>query len=319
MRRSEDPGGLTRLTIAVRANRYKVAGDVAMNRTPILTIRTARSVVAVLLAALTLVVGATAASADQVDTLIKRMRTSSDYKVRLSAALNLSKLYDQRSIPAFIEALGDSDKTVRGVAAASLGKIVSPKTEAALRKRATAALQKLAKSDKDAFVRKQASKAYARVSKIQGAPTGGSSKVYINIGAMADKAGDRRMIAMMRKTAEKTFTKNAPAMATDWPGGKAPSARDLKKARAAGFYVDGTLTELSVEGRGSSSIVSCKVSMLVATFPDKSMFGFLKGGASVQSGSSDRDVSYAKEDCVVAVVEDLVKRKIIPTIKSRAP
>ena len=30
--------------------------------------------------------------------------------------------------------------------------------------------------------------------------------------------------------------------------------------------------------------VSCKVSMLLATYPDKSMFGFLKGGAQVEGG-----------------------------------
>ncbi len=69
-----------------------------------------------------LTVRASTAAADQVDTLIRRLQTSDDYKVRLSAALNLSKLYDPRSIPLFIGALGESDNTVRGVAAASLGK-----------------------------------------------------------------------------------------------------------------------------------------------------------------------------------------------------
>jgi hypothetical protein len=49
------------------------------------------------------------------------------------------------------------------------------------------------------------------------------------------------------------------------------------------------------------------------------MFGFLNGSAKVQSGSSASDVATSKEDCVAAVVEDLVRRKIIPTIETRTP
>ena len=64
--------------------------------------------------------------------------------------------------------------------------------------------------------------------------------------------------------------------------------------------------------------MACKLSMLLATYPEKSMFAFLDGGAKVQATSSARDIGFAKEDCVNAVVEDLVKKKIIPTIKMKA-
>ena len=98
--------------------------------------------------------------ADKVDTLIKRMLDSSDYKQRLSAALNLQKTGDARAVPAFIEALGDSDKTVRGVAAASLGKLVDSGTPNAVRSKALARLKTVATKDGNSFVRKQAQKAY---------------------------------------------------------------------------------------------------------------------------------------------------------------
>jgi hypothetical protein len=58
--------------------------------------------------------------------------------------------------------------------------------------------------------------------------------------------------------------------------------------------------------------------MLIASFPDKSMFGFLNGGATVQASADPSDVAEAKNDCVDAVVEDLVTKKVVPTIKTKA-
>jgi hypothetical protein len=85
-----------------------------------------------------------------------------------------------------------------------------------------------------------------------------------------------------------------------------------------GYHVSGTLTELTETTRGSQTIIACKVSMILATFPEKSMFGFADGGAQVQASSSASEVKYAKEDCVAAVVENLVGKQIIPTIKIKA-
>src|SRR5678815_2317730 len=53
------------------------------------------------------------AKADQIDDLVTQMTTSGDYKVRLSAALNLAKTGSKRPkvVRAFVKALGDSDKT----------------------------------------------------------------------------------------------------------------------------------------------------------------------------------------------------------------
>jgi hypothetical protein len=262
------------------------------------------------------------AQADKADKLIVQLTKSADYKVRLSAALNLAKLGDKRPkvVEAFIGALGDSDKTVRGVAAASLAKLIDSNTKDALRKRAVARLKQVASSDSNKFVQRQAQKAYDAISTIGGGGGAGAGGIYVDIGDMSAKAGDSaKMKALMRKTVQKTFAKKASSMRTG-----SPSRKELGSAEA--FHVDGTLTELTEQSRGSSTLVTCKVSMLIATFrygkgpePEKSMFGFLNGGATVQAGSSAKDIEYAKEDCVVAVIEDLVAKKVIPTIQTRAP
>lgn len=103
------------------------------------------------------------ASADKVDNLIEHMREGSDLRQRLSAVLRLARVRDPRSIPALIKALSDPDKTVRGVAAASLGKLVDAKTDPEVRKEALEKLRELADKDENSFVRKQAEKAVRRI------------------------------------------------------------------------------------------------------------------------------------------------------------
>lgn len=256
-----------------------------------------------------------AARADQVDRLVGQLETSRDYKVRLSAALNLAKLGDRRAIPVFIKALKDSDKTVRGVAAAGLGKLVNASTPSDLRDRALAALRQSASSDENAFVRKQAQKAYDSLKRLSGSGSAVAlGATYVNVGAMAAEAGNRgELVALMRQTAQSTFRSRAPSMVIDWPGGGAPSSKNIKDRQLNAFFVDGTVNAISASG----GVVECKVSMLLATYPAKSMFGFLKGGAKVEGGGSSGDTALAAQDCVVAVVEDLIARKIIPTIEAR--
>ena len=70
------------------------------------------------------------AYADAVDSLIDQLEDSSD-KVRLSAALNLTKLGDAKAILPLAKALGnDSDKNVRSAAAVGLGKLITASTKA---------------------------------------------------------------------------------------------------------------------------------------------------------------------------------------------
>lgn len=261
-----------------------------------------------------------AARADEVDKLIGQMSSGSTYKVRLSAALNLAKLGNKRAIPAFIKSLNDPDKTVRGVAAASLGKLVNSATPADTRTRALAALKTSAAKDSNAFVRKQAQKAYDVLRMIKGTggsgtgtgtgPTLASGSIFVNIGGMsATTANSGTIKSLMKSQAEKTFRAKAAKMVLAGPSGP-PSAATIKSKNVKAFHVEGTVNEIKVSG----SLVECKVSLLLATYPEKSMFGFLKGGAAVE----DSDTERATEDCVAAVIDDMIAKKIIPTILARA-
>jgi HEAT repeats len=264
-------------------------------------------------AALALVAWATVARADRVDDLAQRLRTDADYKVRLSAALALGKLGDRRAVPALIDGLGDPDKSVRLVAAGALGKLVDAAVAPADRARAVSALTQLAERDPEDSVRVQAQRS---IDALRALPTPGGRSVYIEVGNMADKTTrGAAILPVMRQTVATSLQRRAPSYLIHAPGAR-NMTDDLRRAGPSAFFVDASLTKLDSSG----SHVACAVSMILATYPQKSMFGFANGSADVDAGStSERALSGALGDCVTAVLDDLVETKIVPTIQARSP
>ncbi len=258
------------------------------------------------------------AFADSVDTLIDQLGNTSE-KVRLSAVLSLSKLRDARAIEPMRQALSDdSDRNVRAAAAVGLSKIVTEKTSAEIRGAVLESLTTAASDDASSLVRKQAEAAKSIVAALESATVTG--KIYVEIGPMASKAAsslDAKLKDLMRKTAQKAISKSAPDMVTSWPGGK-PTKGQLSKQGVTAFYLDGTLTEIKTKEKGASTLVSCKISLLIATYPDKNMFGFLQGSASVSASQSAADIELAHQDCVAAVIEDMVAKKAVSALHAKA-
>jgi hypothetical protein len=263
------------------------------------------------------------ARADNVDTLIGQLDDGSE-KIRLSAVVNLTKLGDPRAIAPLLRRLkDDSSKNVRVLSASGLGALVTAQVKGKLRADAEQGLRDAAANDPHPSVQAQAQRALNIIGASGPAtpPPKSGGGVYVNIGPMSSKTGspdDPKLRAMMEKIAAKTMSKAASNMPTTWPGGGVPTAAALQKRNVQGFFIDGTLNQLQVVTSGSSATISCKVNMLLAEFPSKSVFGFLNGGAKVQASSSPSDIALAREDCVAAVVEDLIAKKIIPTIKTKA-
>ncbi|MDQ3336112.1 MAG: HEAT repeat domain-containing protein [Myxococcota bacterium] len=263
------------------------------------------------------------AHANNVDTLIGQLEDSSD-KVRLSAALNLTKLGDPKAILGLVKRLdsnNESSKNVRSAAAVGLGTLISEKVKGSQRELAIKALRRAQSDDPSEFVKVQAEKALEKIGAAGGsAPTTpGGGSIYVNVGPMSSKTGgpnDAKFRTMMVSVSTKTLTRVASTMQQTWAGG-APTKQQLASKGFSGFYVDGTLNEVKIEKAGNTATISCKVSMLLASFPEKSVFGFLNGGAKVQGSTSQRDIDLGSEDCVSAVIEDLIAKKIVPTIKSK--
>ena len=99
------------------------------------------------------------AYADRIDVQTRRLLKSSSFKVRVSAALQLSKTKDDRAVYALAEALrSDRQKTVRQVAALSLGKMVTERTSPPARTTAVRSLKRAARQDSSTRVKRAARK-----------------------------------------------------------------------------------------------------------------------------------------------------------------
>ena len=242
---------------------------------------------------------------------IARLRTSSDYKLRMSAAVYLSAFGDLRAIPVLLETLSkDDEESVRRAAAASVGMLVATGASTRQKSRVIAALEAAKRGDASATVRKEATRALAWIARLP------SELIYIHVGSMSVKTdGTRGMAALMREAVERSIAKSGTT--TLWPGDREPRAREPRSRDTQVFDVVATLASLTVEPKGSAMMVSCKLEMMVATYPERVVFGFVGGGARVQASSSASEVEDAKQDCVSAVVEDLTAKKIIPTIEMR--
>lgn len=268
------------------------------------------------------------AVADATDDLVKQAESSSD-KERLAATVALTKGGDPRAILALAKRVNadlEDETTVRQAAASGLGQLVKSTTKSSYKKIATTALQKAVSLDPSSAVQKEAAKSLTAITgsaagsaASSGAATNSSGGIYVNVGPMSDSTNANQAThkGWMTAKATKQFGKSASTWVTAWPGGKAPTKKELDAKKMAGFYIDGTLNTLTVTKAGADATVACKISMLLATYPNKDIVGNLSGGAKVVGGNKPKDIALSEQDCIEAVIEDMVKTKVVPTIKSK--
>ncbi len=265
------------------------------------------------------------AAADNVDTLIKQLNDDDSDKVRFVAAVNLTKLGDQRAILPMVKCVGnDGDAKTRSACANGLGKLVTGSTKPAIKGLVVNTLKRVANDDSSGDVKGQAVASLTALG--SSAPTGGTTTgtnnsgkngAYVNIGGMSVKLGgtnDAKLRAIMVRAATTAMGKAGGKITTAWDGGAVPTAADLNKKQFAGYFVDGTLNSATISVSGGTATIACKVSMLLASFPDKNIVANLNGGANVQGGSSPKEQALSQEDCVDAVVSDMIAKRVIPAI-----
>lgn len=267
------------------------------------------------------------AHADQIDINVGQLKNGKSVKIRLSAALALAKTRDDRSIKALIYALDrDSESTVRRVAAVSLGKIVDASTPTRLQKQAVKALEDAKKNDSDKKVRKNAAKALKKLAALAAvsAPT-----VFVNVGDATDLSGklSKSTVKDVKKVLEQTVRSEAPKYSTKWHTGKLPTKKQLAKANATGFYVGATVSTLEVKKKSGRVEIKCTVSVRVNPWDGRDTnekweaqrAASASGSGKVIGSNTKRGIRNAKEDCVLAVLEEVTASQVVPFIKKTAP
>jgi uncharacterized protein (UPF0147 family) len=284
----------------------------------------------VLLLAVALVaIAAARARADELDPEIDQLAHAESYKVRLAAAINLSKSHEAKAVAALATALiRDDEPTIRRVCALALAKIIDETTPKSTRELAMRALGQAARSDRDGKVRDAAAKAQATLASIAEEPAGGGGgpDVFVNVGGATDTTHkgppdlEKRLAGVVRGVVKHS------SYAVDWPGGGAPTHSDLTRAGTKAFFVGTTVASIEISKRGGRAQIDCTVAIRIAPWDgtdgaerwEASKAATAKGTGSAETGSSDAMVAGGIRDCVLAVAEEVAERKVVPFIKNLA-
>ncbi len=276
-----------------------------------------------------------AARADTIDTNIHQM-TSSSYKVRLAAALALSKSYDPRAVIALADALlKDDDSTIRRVAALALGKMIDARTADDARELGLEALASAATQDADQRVRATARGAQQDLAGVRRPkrdahdvkPTGRDARpgVFVNVDSATDQsklaprdAGDR-LTRIVKASVERT------GYATSWPGGL-PTQTELTTSHSRAFIVASTVKKIEISRVSHQTQISCKVEIRIAPWSgtdggekwEANKAASASGSAKATTGNSDREIAGGVRDCLEAVAEDVTARQVLPFLKRLA-
>jgi predicted outer membrane protein len=278
---------------------------------------------------------ARAAHGDPIDTSIHQMSDSS-YKVRLAAALALSKSHDPRAVIALADALGkDHDSTVRRVAALALGKMIDARTADDARELGLDALADAAASDADQKVKATALRAQQDLSglhrrkdrKNEARPDARADKpgVFVNVDPTTDQSkvaprdAGERLSRIVKQSVERT------GYSTSWPGGL-PTQTELTSNHARGFIIASTVKKIEISKVSHQTQISCRVEIRVAPWSgsdggerwEANKAASASGSAKATTGNSDREIASGVRDCLEAVAEDVTTRQVMPFLKRLA-
>jgi hypothetical protein len=245
--------------------------------------RTTKSGLALLVA---LVLAAGFAHADgRTDYLVRMLRTSSQYRVRIQAALTLGEIADSASVPALVEALEDEESSVRVASLAALSRIGDPSALDAVRGRVR---------DRNGAVARQARttvRTLEQVAQRQAAAGGGPAptgtggtgtsdeRFYVGLGGMGNKAGVRGDEArdLLRRFLVDEIGTARGVVVTPHDETPTQTTKVLKQRRMTGYWVDGSITKLAREGDN----IRAEISLLVLTNPGRDLRMMLSGAAQV--------------------------------------
>jgi hypothetical protein len=268
------------------------------------------------------------ASADNIDTLSKRLSKGRTDKVRISAALSLAKSKDDRAVHALSQSLAkDKSAAIRRISAASLGQRLQKKVGKEARKSALAALKKASTKDRDSKVRSSAKIALTKAN-LDATPSSKSRAkgVFFNDTATTEisKRLPTKTASMMRSTVRKIINDKAPSFVKNAPGTGMPSSSQLKKSGLAGFSVQPKLSKLKLVRSGRRVTVQCKVEMRVQPWAVKgenlavNKTATVTGSGSVTSSSSNKAIADSSQACISAVVTQVTSNQIVPFLAAKA-
>ena len=240
------------------------------------------------------------ASADGVSTLISKLRSAEDFRVRVKAALELGKTRDARVRLPLERALGDGSPAVRAAAAAALRVLGDERALPALAKR---------KNDEHAAVRAQVRSTIASLQH-KAERKNEKPELLVQLGEVTvGKSASETLGPQFARESRRKLEGLPGVMVLD--DAEDPSVAS-KERSAPVVMVTARLHELGTSREGSSVVYSARVQYVVHALPSKAIVGLVSGEASAKAtaeeSGDDEKVSNLRQRVVAAAVESAIRR-----------
>jgi hypothetical protein len=199
--------------------------------------------------------------------LSEKLRTAEDFRIRVTAALELGRLQDPNAIDPLVDALRDQNASVRAAAAAALEQIGDPSALPALKQ------HRLDRSD---AVRRAVRSAIITLEQ----PTGSRpTKVLVQIGTMKNQTN------VKGSSIEAELEEESRKKLDELPGIEVLSAKpdqqqDSKKKKLPVVMVSGHIQKLKAVRDGQEIVYSASVEYILHTMPGQSIAAKVSGNAT---------------------------------------
>jgi hypothetical protein len=199
--------------------------------------------------------------------LTEKLRNGEDFRMRVTAALELGKLSDPNAIDPLVDALSDPNASVRAASAAALEQIGDASAVAALKE------HRLDRSD---AVRRAVRSA---IITLEQPPDSRPTKVLVQIGAMKNQT------SVKGTSIEAELEQESRKKLDELPGievlkEKSDSSQESKKKKLPVVMVSGRIQKLKAVREGQDIVYSASVEYILHTMPEQAIAAKVSGNAT---------------------------------------
>jgi len=236
--------------------------------------------------------------------MVRLLTTSSSFRVRAQAALALGDMSAEPDvIEALIGALDDGESSVRVAAANSLGRLGDPSALPALRATSTQGDAVFTRSVRMAI--RDLERAAPSGAVAQPEVPAGPLRYYVGVGTPGTNVADLSpaVLAQMREFLVERVSIVEGVVVAPADESNPAAAREIRRRRLTGFYLDSTITSIGERDGGTRA----DVSIILNTYPGRSMRAMLRGGATVVGGSGRTATRQAIQGAVRGALRTLAQ------------
>ncbi|HET7541942.1 MAG TPA: HEAT repeat domain-containing protein [Polyangiaceae bacterium] len=255
--------------------------------------------------ALLLSVSSALASSPGLDELADQLKEASDFRVRVSAALQLGKSLTNDAVAPLVAALDDGNASVRAAAAAALKNLGDQAALDAL---------KAHRADKSEAVRAQVLAAIKSLEEER--ISGPKPKVLIKIGMMKNESGvkSKKIESQLADASRRKLSALPRVRVLPAEGSEPAETSPDKPSSVPMVMVTGNISELKASRDGRSITYSASVEYVLHTMPEQAIAAKVSGRASATA--SERE---AEDASALAELRRSVLEAAIASALRRAP